>query len=107
VFFPCWWAAALLGLKAGRTGRSRLSRQEKTAWQASIVLSIIGVLLFLLFIIWYGADPNGAKATLLKYTGFGSPENLQGASASPSPAAASPSPSLAVVSLHTACTGSS
>jgi hypothetical protein len=93
LFFPCWWAGALLGLKAGRTGRSRFSRQEKTAWQACIALSIIGVALFLLFIIWYGADPQGAKATLIRYTGIGSPSNLQGASpllsVSPSP---SPSP---------------
>jgi hypothetical protein len=53
---------------------------------------MIGLLLFLLFIIWYGADPQNAKATLLKYTGFGSPENLQGNSPSPV-AETSPSPS--------------
>jgi hypothetical protein len=88
--FPCWWAGALLGLKAGRTGRSRFSRQERTAWQACIALSIIGIALFLLFIIWYGADPQGAKATLIRYTGIGGPSNLQGASPSPS---VSPSPS--------------
>ncbi|WIA09716.1 hypothetical protein OEZ85_009100 [Tetradesmus obliquus] len=94
VFFPCWWAAALLGAKAGHTGRRRLSRQERTAWQASIVLSLIGIALFLLFIIWYGADPQGAKATLIKYTGFGGPSNLQDATPSASP---SPSPVLPAV----------
>uniref|UniRef100_A0A383VSS1 EGF-like domain-containing protein n=1 Tax=Tetradesmus obliquus TaxID=3088 RepID=A0A383VSS1_TETOB len=96
LFFPCWWAAALLGLKAGRTGRSRLSRQERTAWQASVVLSIIGLVIFLLFIIWYGANPAGAKATVIRYTGFGSPANMQEAPPSLSPEA-SPSPTLDTV----------
>jgi hypothetical protein len=96
VFFPCWWVAALLGLKAGRTGRSRLSKQERTAWQASIALSVIGCVIFLIFILWYAADPAGAKATLIRYTGVGdSPANLQGTLPALSPA---PSPSPALVS---------
>jgi hypothetical protein len=93
LFFPCWWAGAVLGLKAGRTGRSRFSKQERTAWQACITLSIIGLLLFLLFIIWYGADPAGAKATLIRYTGLGSPDNLQGTPPLLSPVP-SPSPQV-------------
>lgn len=81
LLFPCWWAGALLGLKAGKQGRERLSRQEKTAWQACVVLSAIGLILFLIFIIWYGADPENAKRTLVagynKLTGNDADKQVQ------------------------------
>jgi hypothetical protein len=53
----------------------------------------------LIFIIWYGADPQGAKATLIRYTGIGSSSNLQGGSPPPSP---SPSP-VSMLSRSTGC----
>lgn len=81
----------MLGLKAGKAGRSRLSGAERLAWLACIALSAVGLILFLIFIIWYGADPEGAKTQLIAFYHKVLPEALK------DDALPSPSPSPVVV----------
>lgn len=66
VLFPVWWIAALWGIKRCH----RLKRSERAAWIGSLILSSVGIILFLIFIIWYGADPEQAKSRLV--TGYNS-----------------------------------
>lgn len=60
-FFPVWWIAALWGFKKRHT----LKGAERTAWFACVALSLVSIILFLIFIIWYGADPEEAKRRLI------------------------------------------